>query len=93
MEGALDPTAPASVLRSLIRGCDCRVLVFGHIHVAYQKQIDEVLLVDVASVTVGGTDATGTLMAESRVQLVTIWRKRSGAWLVVYQRALPVSAR
>lgn len=53
----------------------------------------DVALVDVASVTVGGTDATGTLMAESRVQLVTIWRKRSGAWLVVYQRALPVSAR
>ena len=53
----------------------------------------DVALVDVAAVTVGGVDATGATMAESRVQLVTIWRKRSGVWLVVYQRALPVSAK
>jgi uncharacterized protein (TIGR02246 family) len=50
----------------------------------------DVALVEVASVTVGGTDAAGAPLGESRVQLVTIWRKRAGEWLVVYQRAVPV---
>jgi predicted phosphodiesterase len=49
MEAALDPAAPETVLRGLIRGCDARVLAFGHLHIAYQKLVDGVLLVDVAS--------------------------------------------
>lgn len=49
MEAALDPAAPESILRGLIRGCDARVLAFGHLHVAYQKELDGVTLVDVAS--------------------------------------------
>jgi predicted phosphodiesterase len=49
MEAALDPAAPDGVLRNLIRGCDARVLAFGHLHIAYQKELDGVLLVDVAS--------------------------------------------
>lgn len=51
----------------------------------------DVALVEVASVNVGGTDAAGAPLGEARVQLVTIWRKRAGEWLVVYQRAVPVS--
>ena len=50
MEAALDPAAPEGVLRSLIRGCDAKVLAFGHLHIAYQKELDGVTLVDVASV-------------------------------------------
>lgn len=49
MEAALDPAAPESVLRGFIAGCDARVLAFGHLHRAYQREIDGVLLVDVAS--------------------------------------------
>ena len=50
----------------------------------------DVALIDVASVNVGGTDAAGTPLANSQATpLVTIWRKRAGEWLVVYQRALP----
>lgn len=49
----------------------------------------DVALIEVASVNVGGTDANGAPLAESRAQLVTIWRKAAGQWLVVYQRALP----
>lgn len=68
-----------------------------HTHPTDSIRIDfitpDVALVDVASVTVGGADVTGAPMAESRVQLVTIWRKRSGAWLVVYQRAVPMAAK
>ena len=48
----------------------------------------DVALIEVASVNVGGTDAAGAPLGESRVQLVTIWRKRAGEWLVVYQRAV-----
>lgn len=50
----------------------------------------EVALIEVASVNVGGTDTGGAPLGDSRVQLVTIWRKRAGDWLVVYQRALPI---
>jgi len=39
--------------------------------------------------SVGGTGATGTPLTESRVELVTIWRKEAGSWKAVYQRALP----
>lgn len=49
----------------------------------------DVALIEVGSVNLGGTDAAGTPLAESRVQLVTIWRKRADRWLVVYQRAVP----
>lgn len=49
MEAALDPAAPEGVLRSFIRGCDARVLAFGHLHVAYKKELDGMTLVDVAS--------------------------------------------
>jgi len=50
----------------------------------------EVALIEVASVNVGGTGTSGAPLADSRVQLVTIWRKRADGWLVVYQRALPM---
>lgn len=64
-----------------------------HTHPAESIRIEfvtpDVALIEVASVNVGGTDAAGAPLAESRVQLVTIWRKRSGEWLVVYQRAVP----
>ena len=50
----------------------------------------DVALIEVASVNVGGTDAKGAPLGESRAQLVTIWRKGTGEWLVVYQRAVPV---
>ena len=53
----------------------------------------DVALIEVASVNVGGTDAAGAPMANSSSQLVTIWRKRAGSWLVVYQRALPAPAK
>lgn len=49
----------------------------------------DVALIEVASVNVGGVDAAGAPLAESRAQLVTIWRKRAGEWLVVYQRVVP----
>jgi predicted phosphodiesterase len=50
MEAALDPAAPEGFLRKMVAGCDARVLAFGHLHVPYQKELDGVLLVDVASV-------------------------------------------
>ncbi|MBY0496069.1 MAG: SgcJ/EcaC family oxidoreductase [Cyanobacteria bacterium] len=49
----------------------------------------DVALIEVASVNVGGTNAAGQPMADSRVLLVTMWRKTAGQWLVVYQRAIP----
>jgi hypothetical protein len=49
----------------------------------------DVALIDVASVNVGGIDATGTPMPQSRSQLFTIWQKRGGSWTVMYQRVVP----
>ena len=49
----------------------------------------EVAVVEVASVNVGGTDGTGKALADAPVQLITVWRKRAGEWLVVYQRTVP----
>ncbi|MDO8679914.1 MAG: SgcJ/EcaC family oxidoreductase [Acidobacteriota bacterium] len=49
----------------------------------------DVALIEVASVNVGGADAAGAPLADSRAQLVTVWRKRTGEWLVVYQRVVP----
>lgn len=49
----------------------------------------DVALIEVASVNVGGTESPGKPMADSRAQLVTVWRKRAGEWLVVYQRIVP----
>lgn len=67
-----------------------------HTHPADSVRIEfvtpDVALIEVASVNVGGTDAAGAPMADSRVQLVTIWRKRAGEWLVVYQRTVPAPA-
>jgi len=49
----------------------------------------DVAIIEVASVNVGGVDAAGAPLAEARAQLVTVWRKRAGEWLVVYQRVVP----
>jgi len=49
----------------------------------------DVALVDVASVNVGGTDASGKALPDSRTLLTTIWRKQAGEWSVAHQRALP----
>ena len=49
----------------------------------------DVALIEVASVNVGGVDAAGAALADARAQLVTIWRKQAGEWLVVYQRVVP----
>lgn len=51
----------------------------------------DLALIDVASVNVGGTDVSGASIAESRAQLLTIWRKQAGSWLVVYQRVVPAT--
>jgi uncharacterized protein (TIGR02246 family) len=53
----------------------------------------DVALIEVDSVNVGGTDGAGAALGESRVQLITIWRKRAGEWLVVYQRAVPAPSK
>jgi predicted phosphodiesterase len=50
MEAALDPDAPEAVVKGMLGGVDARILAFGHLHVAYQRQVGDLLLVDVASV-------------------------------------------
>ena len=50
MEAAMDPGAPDAVLRHQTRDANAKVIAFGHLHVAYQRKLDDVLLVDVASV-------------------------------------------
>ena len=50
---------------------------------------NDVALVDVASVNVGGTDSTGVAMADSRIMLTTVWRRQPSGWVVVEQRSLP----
>ena len=66
-----------------------------HTHPADSIQIrflsPDIALIDVASVNVGGTDASGAPMADARAQLFTIWRKQAGNWFVVYQRVVPAS--
>ncbi len=50
MEAAIDPAAPESVLRHLVRDVDAAVLAFGHLHIPYHRRLGSLLLVDVASV-------------------------------------------
>lgn len=50
MEQALEPNAPEALVHRWVDGCRAKVLAFGHLHVAYQRRVGDVLLVDVASV-------------------------------------------
>ena len=52
----------------------------------------DIALVDLPSRSVGGQDAGGKPLAASEVMLITVWRKESGEWMVVSQRALPTPA-
>ncbi len=49
LEDALDPAAPASALEPLCRSVDADLLVFGHVHIPYVRQLGELTLCDVAS--------------------------------------------
>ncbi|MHB1843707.1 MAG: metallophosphoesterase family protein [Deltaproteobacteria bacterium] len=49
LEDSLDPDAPESALEPLCRGVDADLLVFGHVHIPYVRQLGELTLCDVAS--------------------------------------------
>ena len=49
LEDALEPDAPLSTLEPLCRGVDADLLVFGHVHIPYVRQVGELTLCDVAS--------------------------------------------
>ncbi|MHB8419836.1 MAG: metallophosphoesterase family protein [Myxococcales bacterium] len=49
LEDALDPDAPKSAIEPLCRGVDADLLVFGHVHIPYVRQLGDLTLCDVAS--------------------------------------------
>jgi predicted phosphodiesterase len=49
LEQHISPDEDETALRERLAGMEERVLVFGHLHVSYQRRLGELLLVDVAS--------------------------------------------
>ena len=49
LEDALDPGAPEGIIEPLVRHVDADLLVFGHVHIPYVRQVGDLTLCDVAS--------------------------------------------
>ncbi|HVA90554.1 MAG TPA: metallophosphoesterase family protein [Chloroflexota bacterium] len=49
LEDAIQPNEDAQVVEERLSGVQAGVMVFGHLHIAYQRRIGQLLLVDVAS--------------------------------------------
>jgi len=50
LEQAIKPDTPEAILRPLLETVDAEVLAFGHYHVPFVRQLDQLTLVDVGSV-------------------------------------------
>lgn len=49
LEQSLSPDAPAAAIEPLCRGVTADILVFGHVHIPYVRQVKKLTLCDVAS--------------------------------------------
>lgn len=97
VEEMVPPDAPQEVARRMLTEGRARVVVYGHIHSAYQRTLPEGLLVSVGGVS-GSNDQDPrpaysllTLGAEVRVEVRRVWYDLEAELAAIDRAGLPLS--